>query len=629
MKLISRLLPALPLIFLISCGNDEIQKNHSLLTPVNFSNIKITDSFWAPRLQKHATVTLDACIDQIQNQTARISNFEKAAGLKEGSHIGIYFDDSDVYKAMEGMAYSLVNNPNPKIEKILDSWIDLIAGAQEPDGYVNTYYSLTGLENRWTDMTKHEMYCGGHMIEAAIAYFNATGKRKFLDVVIRFADHLDSTFGPGKRHWVPGHQEIELALVKLYHVTNNTKYLNLAQWLLEERGHNNGVGWIWEKPEWGPRYCQDDVPVSQISSISGHAVRAMYMFTGMADVASETGDTSYISALNRVWEDVVFRNMYITGGIGSSGSNEGFTEDYDLPNLTAYCETCASVGMVLWNQRMNNLTGDSKYTDILERCLYNGALAGISLSGDRFFYDNPLESLGGYHRSAWFGCACCPSQISRFLPSVGNYIYSLSEKDVWVNLYIGSNAKINYPDDNLEIIQSTNYPWDGNVVITVNPAKPVKFGMRLRIPGWCKEYSIKVNSETVETPEAENGYVIVKNKWKQGDQIELNLSMPVKLEEADPKVKADIGKRTIQRGPLVYCMEQTDNRSISFDSVQISGNTQFEILEGDSIQADLKLIKAREDSREYLFLPYYAWDNREAGRMVVWVKFGKKDKNVR
>lgn len=616
------ILTILCLFTIFSCTNRSENESQSLV-PVNFSNVRINDNFFAPRLQKHATATLSACIDQIQNKTERISNFEKAAGLKQGSHLGIYFDDSDVYKAMEGMAYSLANNPNPQIEELLDKWIALIEASQEDDGYLNTYYSLTGIEKRWTDMTKHEMYCGGHMIEAAIAYYNATGKRKFLDVAIRFADHIDSVFGPGKRHWVAGHQEIELALIKLSKITDNQKYFNLAHWLLEERGHNHGVGWIWEKPEWGPQYCQDDIPVSQISSISGHAVRAMYMFTGMADVAAVTGDTGYIAALNRVWEDVVFRNMYITGGIGSSGENEGFTHDYDLPNETAYCETCASIGMVIWNQRMNSLTRDSKYIDVLERSLYNGALAGISLEGNMFFYENPLESDGTHHRQAWYGCACCPSQISRFLPSIGNYIYCLSGNDVFVNLYIGSSTIIEFPDDNLEIVQTTNYPWEGEVKLTINPAKPVKFGLKLRVPAWCEKYSIVVNGKKQINQDVEKGYIVLNRKWKSSDIVVLNLEMPVNIEKADDRVLADLGKRAIQRGPLVYCMEQTDNKLINFDSISISSETKFETLSGDSIQNKLRLIKAVQNDKTFILIPYYAWDNREAGKMKVWLPFNE------
>ncbi len=331
-------------------------------------------------------------------QTGRIRNFENAA-LKQGTHSGIYFDDSDVYKALEGMAYSLQNNPDPVLEAKCDEWIAKFAAAQEKDGYINTYYTLTGLDKRWTEMDKHEMYCAGHMIEAGVAYYNVTGKRNLLDVCIKMADHMMTQFGPGKRDWVPGHEEIELALVKLYQATGEKKYLDFSEWLLDERGKGLGAN---NGEPWDAAYHQDDKPVREMTGIAGHAVRAMYLYCGMADVAAYTGDQGYIDALNRLWDDVVLRNMYITGGIGQSAHNEGFTEDYSLPNLTAYCETCASVGMVYWNWRMNQFTGDSKYVDVMERSMYNGALAGISLNGDRFFYVNPLESLGDHHRKAWY-----------------------------------------------------------------------------------------------------------------------------------------------------------------------------------------------------------------------------------
>lgn len=605
----------------ISCHKKGKQDSERPLVPVGFEHIKIQDRFFAPRLKNHATVTLDACIDQISKKTARISNFEKAAGLKKGSHEGIYFDDSDVYKAMEGMAYSLVNNPNPKLESLMDYWVDLIALTAEKDGYVNTYYSLTGLDQRWTDMTKHEMYCGGHMIEAAIAYYIATGKRKFLEVAVGFADHIDSVFGPGKRHWVPGHQEIELALVKLYHITHEKRYLELAHWLLEERGHGFGRRFIWERDEWGAAYCQDDIPVSQISSISGHAVRAMYMFTEMADIAAEIPVPEYEQALDRVWEDVVYRNMYITGGIGSSGSNEGFTRDFDLPNESAYCETCASVGMVLWNQRMNNLSGDAKYIDILEKSLYNGAMAGISLQGDLFFYENPLESKGLHHRQEWYGCACCPSQISRFLPSIGNYLYSTRGKDIFINLYVASTAVIPVHENTLEIDQKTNYPWDGDITITVNPQKSSHFPVYLRVPGWCRKFEIKVNGKIIQSPEIQKGYLVLNRRWKADDEIHLFLDMTASLEAADPLVLANSGKQALVRGPLVYCMEYADNQNVNFDSIQISSDFAFTMIPGDDLQPGLIKINASNQNTGLVFIPYYAWDNREPGEMKVWIPY--------
>ncbi len=375
------------------------------------------------KLKSHVISTLPVCIDQIENKTGRIRNFENA-GKGTGEHSGIFTMIPTCIKHWKGWHTALSTTPRFRTgEKKCDEWIDKFAAAQQPDGYINTFYALTGLDKRWTNMDKHEMYCAGHMIEAAVAYYKATGKRKLLDVSVRMTEHMMSLFGPGKRHWVPGgHEEIELALVKLYEVTKEKKYLDFAYWLLEERGHGYGSKGT-EGGEWNKLYYQDSVPVRELEEITGHAVRAMYLFCGMADVAALKGDKGYIHALNRLWDDVVLRKMYVTGGIGSSLQNEGFTEPYDLPNYEAYCETCASVGMVFWNSRMHQLTGDSKYIDVMERSMYNGALAGISLNGDRFFYVNPLASHGNHHRREWYGTACCPSQISRFLPSIGSYIY--------------------------------------------------------------------------------------------------------------------------------------------------------------------------------------------------------------
>ncbi|WP_459188291.1 glycoside hydrolase family 127 protein [Parabacteroides sp. APC149_11_2_Y6] len=587
-----------------------------MIEQVDFSQVRILDNFWSPRLKKHITATLPVCIDQIENQTERIRNFENAAN-GTGEHSGIFFDDSDVYKALEGMAYSLINNPDPELEKKADQWIDKFAAAQQPDGYINTFYTLTGLDKRWSNMDKHEMYCAGHMIEAGVAYYKATGKRKLLDVCTRMAAHMMNTFGPGKRHWVPGHEEIELALVKLYQVTGQENYLNFANWLLEERGH--GYGSKGDEGKWDPIYYQDDKPVREMTDIAGHAVRCMYLYCGMADVAAIKRDSGYIAALNRLWDDVVLRNMYITGGIGSSRHNEGFTEDYDLPNLDAYCETCASVGMVLWNQRMNLLTGDSKYVDVLERSMYNGALAGISLTGDRFFYVNPLESKGNHHRQAWYGCACCPSQISRFLPSIGNYIYGTSKEAIWVNLYIGNSTEIQAGKNHITLKQETDYPWNGEVKLTVSSTTPLNKEIRLRIPGWCKQYTLAVNGQQQTAP-VEKGYAVVQKEWKDGDEISLHLEMPVEIVEADSRVKQNTGKRAIQRGPLVYCMEETDNTK-NFDKLAITPQTAFNCNFETSLLNGVEIIQATNGDKTISLIPYYAWDNREAGKMKVWIDY--------
>ena len=599
-------------------SKEDIQEQPlKMIEQIDFSHVKINDNFWSPRLSKHVSATLPVCIDQIENQTGRIRNFENAA-KGEGEHSGIFFDDSDVYKALEGMAYSLINNPDPELEKKADEWIDKFAAAQQPDGYINTFYTLTGLDKRWANMDKHEMYCAGHMIEAGVAYYQATGKRKLLDVCIRMTDHMMSQFGPGKRHWVPGHEEIELALVKLYQTTQEQKYLDFAYWLLEERGHGHGT--MGDEGKWNPVYYQDIVPVRQLTDISGHAVRCMYLYCGMADVAALKNDTGYIAAMDRLWDDVVHRNMYITGGVGSSHDNEGFTEDYDLPNLDAYCETCASVGMVLWNQRMNQLTGDSKYIDVLERSLYNGALAGISLGGDRFFYVNPLESKGDHHRQEWYGCACCPSQLSRFLPSIGNYIYASSDDALWVNLYIGNTGQIRIGETDILLTQETDYPWDGSVKLTISTSQPLEKEIRLRIPNWCKTYDLSINGKRINVSE-EKGYAVIKD-WKSQDVIALDMDMPVEIVAADPHVKENFGKRAIQRGPLVYCMEEIDN-PVYFDQIQLSPSTTFQTAFASDILNGIKTIKTNGRAQSATFIPYYAWDNRKAGKMRVWIPYNE------
>ena len=629
-------------LFAHTAAAQSLQK----LYPVSFSAVNIQDSFWSPRLKTVADATLKACIEYTENKTGRIRNFERAAAHTTGRHEGIYYDDSDVYKALEAMAYALRTHPNPALEKKADEWIDKIAAAQLPDGYLNTYYTLTGLNQRWTDMERHEDYCAGHLIEAAIAYHNTTGKRKLLDVAIRFADHIDSVFRLANRPWVSGHQEIELALMKLYHHTSKASYLQLAQWFLEQRGHGHGRGKIWD--DWkDPKYCQDDVPVKDQKEITGHAVRAMYLYTGAADVAAVTGDAGYVKAMNTVWEDVVYRNMYITGGIGAQAHNEGFGVDYDLPNEDAYCETCASVGMVFWNQRMNMLSGHAKFVDVLERSLYNGALDGLSLSGDRFFYGNPLASTGTHNRREWFGTACCPSNIARLVASLGNYIYSTSDKGVWVNLYVGSSTTVKLAGSNVALHLQTTYPWKGDVSLTVQPQKSNTFEINLRLPGWLTEpapgnlYSyvaapapaleIKVNGKTVNY-KVEDGYAKINRQWKKGDQITLHLPMQVRLVKSRPEVAQNKDRVALQYGPLVYCVEGKDNGGNAWNFI-VPQNPVFEmafrpVLLGGvntiTFEANRVVVapdgkSVRTEKQPITAIPYYAWNNRGASPMQVWL----------
>jgi uncharacterized protein len=499
----------------------------------------------------------------------------------------------------------------------------------------------------------HEDYNGGHLIEAAVAYYQVTGKRKLLDVAIRFADHFDSLFGPGKKHWVTGHQELELALVKLYNTTKNKKYLDLSYWLLEERGHKYAKGYTWT--DWrDTAYAQDVVPVREQTEITGHAVRAMYMYTGAADVAALTGDEGYMKAMKTVWEDVVYRNLYVTGGIGSSGSNEGFGTDYELPNEQAYCETCASVGMVYWNQRMNLLTGDSKFIDVLERSLYNGARDGLSLNGDRFFYGNPLASDSRHNRREWFGTACCPANIARLVSSLGDYIYGFSDKGIWVNLYIGSNTTAKIGKSEVPLNMETNYPWDGKIKITVNPKSKSKFAMNLRIPGWAQgeavpgdlfvfedktktNFTISVNGKPVSY-KMENGYAVVEREWRKGDVVDFNLPMEVKRIVSRPEVKQDVDRVALQRGPLVYCVEGADNNNQAWnlilpDQATFQTTYQKDLLEGiTTIQFDAPTVQISDDGqsvrtevKKITAIPYYSWCNRGQNQMQVWLPRKIKD----
>lgn len=623
---------------------------------VNFSKVNITDNFWKPKIDKIAMVTIPVCIDQTEVKTPRIRNFEKVARKKGEKHEGIFYDDSDVFKALEAIAYSLKTHPNPALEAKADEWIEKITAAQQPDGYLNTYYTLTGLQNRYTDMSMHEDYNAGHMIEAAVAYYNATGKRKFLDVSIKWANQFDSLFGPTKRHWVTGHEELELALVKLYKVTNDEKYLKLSNWLLEERGHGYAKGYTWG--DWkDTAYAQDIKPLKDQTEITGHAVRAMYLYSGAADVAALTNNNDYMNAMKKVWEDVVFRNMYITGGIGSSGSNEGFSNDYDLPNEQAYCETCASVGMVFWNQRMNALTGEGMYMDVLEKSLYNGALDGLSLDGDRFFYGNPLASTGRNSRREWFGTACCPANIARLIASLGNYIYAQSNEGIWINLFAGSNATIALPKGNVDIKMETNYPWKGDVKLNLYSTKKIKYALHIRIPGWANGIAapgglyhftdnktspliIKINGLPAAYTE-EKGYAVIEREWKKEDVVEVVIPMEIKKIISRDELKQNNDRVALQRGPLIYCFEGADNNGKAWNIV-LPDNTAFTAenftIKNEKVialNATLPVLNINTDGtsvttnqQKVTAIPYYTWCNRGSNAMQVWLPTKIKDVKI-
>ncbi|WP_111393718.1 glycoside hydrolase family 127 protein [Algoriphagus aquaeductus] len=630
--------PLLFFAFLCPLFMAKAQEKQTVLEAHSFSQIKITDSFWKPKLEKVAKSALPASIYQTEINTGRIRNFEKA-GRKQGeAHEGIYYDDSDVYKALEAIAYSLQNIPDAALEQKADEWIAKIASAQEPDGYINTFYSLTGLDKRWQDMEKHEDYCAGHLMEAGVAYFQATGKHQLLDVAIKMADHIDTQFRQANKPWVSGHEEIELALVKLYKVTKEDRYLQLADWFLDQRGRGYGKGAIWDKPEWGPKYAQDDVPVKDQKEITGHAVRAMYLYTGAADVAATKNDPGYMKAMKTVWEDVVYRNMYVTGGIGSSGSNEGFSVDYDLPNENAYSETCASVGMVFWNQRMNLLEGQSQYIDVLERSLYNAALDGLSLTGDRFFYGNPLASSGQHFRKEWFGTACCPSNISRLVASVGDYIYAKNESGIWVNLFIANQTEFDLSGEKVRVEMKTNFPWDGKVELEVNPTTDKRFTVNIRIPGWIEEnpvpgklynflqkeetnFTLLINGEKA-TFRQENGYAVLDRAWKKGDRITYELPLEIRQLQSRPEVLANSDRIAIQRGPLVYCVEGADNEG-KILQLALGSNPNFTTKDYRILDENVQAIEFQaidgQTPKTVTAIPYYTWANRGQNEMMVWI----------
>jgi DUF1680 family protein len=626
---------------------------------VPFSSIQLEDAFFAPRLRTLADVTLPVAIRHCES-TPRMDNFINAAAKLRGEpyrpHEGIYFDDSDVYKVLEGIGYLLTVHPDPALEAKADEWIDAIAAAQEPDGYLDTYFTLNHPDQKWTDMEKHEDYCAGHLFEAAVAYWRATGKRKVLDVAIRLADCIYDALPAANRHWVVGHQEPELGLVKLYHATGNARHLELARWMIEERGHGHGRGMIWDNPEWGPRYCQDDLPVRELEKVTGHAVRAMYYYAGIADVAAETGDTSLEAPLHRLWAHTVNRNLYVTGGIGPSRHNEGFTTDYDLPNAEAYCETCASIGLLFWAHRMHRMTGRATYADIIEQTLFNNILAGISLAGDRFFYVNPLSSDGSHHRQAWFGCACCPSNVARLLPSLGGYLYTVGESAIHVNLYVGNTADILLPgkpestDLRVRIEQKTDYPWEGKISLKVSPDKESTFRLRLRIPEWCRNWSLSVNGRP-SCAAVSNGYAEVERLWQADDTVVLELDMPVEFIQAHPLVMADLGLVAVRRGPVVYCAEAVDNLAkpemikdsdrvdrkdhaegsghtggpdnvAGLMSIRVDTSAPVQIIRmPDKLGGIVEIRIPEQDGKPAArLIPYYAWDNRGAAEMRVWLE---------
>lgn len=649
------------LAFLLLSAGASAQLDYSIQS-VPITKVKLADNFWLPRIEINRSVTIPASFEQCLI-TGRIRNFQMAAA-RSGKFCTAYpFDDTDVYKTIEGASYTLAMHPDSKLEEFLDSLIALVGQAQEADGYLYTArtidpqhpFSWSG-PSRWINEhdNSHELYNCGHLYEAATAHYLATGKRNLLDIAIKNADLLVAVFGPDKMHVAPGHEIVEMGLVKMYRVTGRTSYLNLAKFFLEQRGerkYNKTSKNVWENGN----YWQAQKPVTEQKEAVGHAVRAMYLYSAMTDIAALTGDSSYVKAVDTLWQNMVTRKLYIHGGIGAIGDGERFGDNYELPNLTAYAETCAAVGNVFWNYRMFLLHGDAKYMDVLERTLYNGLISGVGLDGKSFFYTNTLEVKNNFThpdletgRSGWFTCSCCPTNITRLIPSVPGYIYAWKDNNIYVNLYISSSASVEFNKKNSVLLsQQSNYPWDGHIRVTLKPRSPLNFRLLLRIPGWAKNEPtpgdlyrfqnfadspivIKINGQECKY-EMEKGYAVLTRKWKEGDIIELLLPMEVKKISANSNVKNDLGKLALERGPILYCAEWPDNNgrtgniilpeqasfSSTFRPLLLNGIITLEA-ELPTVIVDKTGLNVSTEKRRFTAIPYYSWANRGKGEMNVW-----------
>lgn len=619
------------------------------IDPVPFTSVKVTDNFWGQRLKACREVTIPLAFSKCE-ESGRYANFMKAAHPSDTIKIGGFsFDDTDVYKTIEGASYLLQTYPDKRLENYIDSVLVIVAAAQEPDGYLYTARTMNPKHphewagsKRWeaVENLSHEFYNLGHMVDGAVAHYQATGKRNFLDIAMKYADCICREIGdgPGQVTRVPGHQIAEMALARLYLATGDRKYLDQAKYFLDKRGHTSRKD----------IYSQAHKPVIDQDEAVGHAVRATYMYAGMADVAALTGDSAYIKAIDRIWNNIVGKKYYITGGIGATSHGEAFGENYELPNLTAYCETCAAIGNVYVNHRLFLLHGESKYYDVLERTLYNGLISGMALDGGSFYYPNPLASTGQHQRQPWFGCACCPSNISRFIPSLPGYVYAVKGDDVYVNLFMSNTSNLAVNGKDVQLSQQSGYPWNGDIAVSVDKNKAGKFSMKLRIPGWVKNnpvpsdlytytdgkdlsYSVTVNGQPAEGILTTDGYYTIDRNWKKGDRIELHLDMEPRIVKAHELVAADRGRIAVERGPVVYCAEWPDNdfniHKVFVDKVpQFTVTDNPELLKGIvSLSTNARALSYGEDGRltakdvKLNLIPYYAWSHRGKGDMAIWL----------
>lgn len=631
---------------------------------------RIDDAFWSRTREtvRHEGIPYQwrALNDQIPDaEPSRcMRNFRIAAGKEKGPHAGYVFQDSDIAKWIEGAAFSLRWHPDPQLEATVDGAIDEVVAAQQPDGYLDTYYIINGLDKRWTNLKdNHELYCAGHMLEAAVAYYQVTGKRKLLDAMIRFVNHIDSVLGPeaGKLHGYPGHPVIEMALMRLYAVTGDPKHLKLAKYFVDQRGQRplffeeedarNHNAFYWKDSYFKYQYYQAGMPVREQTEAQGHAVRAMYLYSGMADVARETDDEELKDVCRRLWGNTVKRRMYVTGAVGSSEYGEAFTFDYDLPNDTIYGETCAAIGLVFLARRMLTLGAKGEYADVMERALYNGVISGMQLDGQKFFYVNPLEVLPEaclkdhgkcrvkVERQKWFGCACCPPNIIRLVLSLEDYIYSVNGRDVYVHLYVGGGLDAKVDGKPLALDVRTNYPWEGDVSVRVNADGA--FALKLRVPGWCRSWTVKLNDQAIR-PDISDGYITLDRRWSAGDAVELSFDMPVSLVRTNPRVYEDAGKVAVTRGPLVYCLEEADNTrnlhlvklaevkpedfTAQWKPDKLGGIVELKSpgkIETDYDWGEVLYSAAKEvevKPAQLTWIPYYSWANRDPGEMRVWIR---------
>lgn len=619
------------------------------LRPVPIDAITLDDAFWAPKLQINREVTLPSQYRLLLG-TGRIDNLLRAGGKKDGPFQGRVFNDSDVYKWLEAASWALAGSPEPApaLLAMMDEAIAAIEGAQRPDGYLNSYYSLDHGDERWSDFDQHEMYCAGHLFQAAVAHHRATGSRRLLDVAMRFADHIDATFGPeaeGKRIGTDGHPEVEMALVELARETGEQRYRELAQFLLDVRGHGL-LGNAYNR--FGTEYHQDHQPFRELDEIVGHAVRAVYLNAGAVDLYLETGEVALHEALLRLWRSMTERKMYISGGIGSRYEGESFGEDFELPNALAYTETCAAIGSAMWNWRLLQIDGEARYADLLEWTLYNAVLPGISLDGQTYFYQNPLADEGAHRRQAWFGTACCPPNVARTLTSLPGYLYGVADDAIWVHLYAASAAQVTLPDGRVVLLrQRTDYPWDGQIEIEVDGEG--EFALRLRIPAWCDEGAmLTVNGERFGEALTPGSYVEVRRVWQPGDRVRLNLPMPIRRIESHPRVEENRGRVALGRGPLLYCAEQADNPGLDLHNVVLPAEAELRAEQGADLPGGVVAICGEVQSQapdaawdDALYrtagsgqeeasmkpvtltaIPYHLWANREPGAMRVWLRRG-------